>query len=88
MAAVAELGPLALMTIQRFEQWQEMWKGLGVAAADAALFQELLGRYSETHRSYHTLQHLEECFAALEQARALAEHPCEVELALWFHDAV
>ena len=74
--------------MQHLEHWQEMWKGLGVVAADAALFHELLGRYSETHRSYHTLQHLEECFACLEQARVFAEHPYEVELALWFHDAV
>jgi len=36
----------------------------------------------------HTLQHLQECFAGLESARHLAERPAEVELALWFHDAI
>lgn len=43
-------------------------------------------RYSEPHRAYHTLQHLEECFALFDQTSA--EHPGEVLLALWFHDAI
>ena len=43
-------------------------------------------RYSEPQRAYHTLQHLEECFALFPEG--LAEHPGEVLLALWFHDAI
>jgi predicted metal-dependent HD superfamily phosphohydrolase len=43
-------------------------------------------RYSELHRAYHTLQHLDECFALFDEG--LAEHPGEVLLALWFHDAI
>ena len=65
-----------------------MWKGLGAASGDAALFHELIGRYAETHRRYHTMQHLDECFAWLPVATPLAEHPYEIELALWFHDAI
>ncbi len=42
-----------------------MWKGLGVASGDAALFHELIGRYAEPHRRYPTIQHLDECFACL-----------------------
>ena len=48
----------------------------------------LLDRYSEPHRKYHTLQHLDACFAHLAAVRHEAAHPEEVELALWFHDAV
>ena len=48
----------------------------------------LIARYEEPHRRYHTVQHLDECFARLDDAHALAEHIHEVELALWFHDAV
>lgn len=69
------------------EQWKRMWAAFGVPA-DAALLRDLVARYSEPHRKYHTMQHLEECFGKLEELRALARKPEEIELALWFHDAV
>jgi predicted metal-dependent HD superfamily phosphohydrolase len=56
--------------------------------ADRSLYDALVARYSEPHRHYHTLQHLEECFAALDEIVHLGEHPADVELALWFHDAI
>ena len=65
-----------------------MWKELGAAKPDSKLHGELIARYSEPHRKYHTLQHLEECFEKFDAIRALAEHPAEIELALWFHDAI
>lgn len=65
-----------------------MWKGFGVDAAPQSLYNEVIARYSEPHRSYHTTQHLDECFVRLDEACHLAEHIYEVELALWFHDAV
>ena len=65
-----------------------MWKGLGIASIDDAIFHELLARYSEKHRNYHTLQHLDECFAWLPEVQSAADHPQEIELALWFHDAI
>lgn len=68
--------------------WQQMWRNLGVASADPALLHVLLGRYSEPHRKYHTLQHLDACFANFATLRGQAAYPAEVELALWFHDAV
>ena len=34
------------------------------------------------------MRHLEECFAKLTEIRNFAEHAAEVELALWFHDAI
>ena len=34
------------------------------------------------------MHHLEECFAKLTEIRNFAEHAAEVELALWFHDAI
>jgi predicted metal-dependent HD superfamily phosphohydrolase len=51
-------------------------------------FKELIARYSEPHRRYHTVRHLEECFAKLTEICNLAEHAAEVELAIWFHDAI
>ena len=69
------------------EQWRETRRALG-APADDALLASLLERWSEPHRRYHTLRHLEECFDAYAPARSIAERPEEVERALWFHDAI
>ena len=67
--------------------WQTAWSALG-AQPDPALFDKLLAAYAEPQRRYHTRQHLQECLDHLQGARGLAEHPGEVALALWFHDAV
>jgi predicted metal-dependent HD superfamily phosphohydrolase len=65
-----------------------MWCSLTAGRENERLFDELTARYSEPHRKYHTLQHLDECIALFESAAELAQHPAEVEAALWFHDAV
>ena len=68
-------------------RWRTVWRQLG-AQADEELFGKLVERYSEPHRRYHTTRHLQECFAHLEEVRSFAEQASEVELALWFHDAI
>lgn len=67
--------------------WQRAWATLGLPAPDG-LMQRLLTAWAEPQRHYHTTQHLRECLSLLEPALDLALHPGEVELALWFHDAV
>lgn len=68
--------------------WQRLWRELGADPVPAGLFNQLVGAYSEQQRHYHTLQHLRDCLAHLDAAATLAQRPPEVELALWFHDAV
>jgi predicted metal-dependent HD superfamily phosphohydrolase len=68
-------------------RWSRAWEALGIDPPGGAL-DALLARYAEPHRAYHTLRHLEECFAQLEPVRARCERPAEVELALWYHDAI
>ena len=80
--------PVRLSLSQYEIAWQRMWQGLGAPKADPALLRALLARYTEPHRHYHTLRHLEACFAHFDAVRHAAAHPQEVELALWFHDAV
>ncbi len=69
------------------ERWRGVWRELGVDANEE-LYRRLVACYSEPHRKYHTMQHLNECFAHLESLSSESEHPAEVELALWFHDAI
>jgi len=70
------------------ERWNATWRELGVASPPDQVFDELVARYSEAHRAYHTLRHLDECFAHLAEVRPRCTYPAEVELAIWFHDAV
>ena len=67
--------------------WRAAWQALGAAPNDA-LHAELLASYAEPPRAYHTGQHLAECLVLFDEFRVLAERPAEVEVALWFHDAV
>lgn len=69
------------------ERWQATWAALERTAPDG-LLERLLAAWREPQRHYHTLQHLEECLVLFDEVRAGAEHPGEIELALWFHDAV
>jgi len=48
----------------------------------------LLRAWSGSGRRYHTVQHLAACLLELDRTRELARKPAEVELALWFHDAI
>ncbi len=60
----------------------------GATHPSDAVFEELVSRYAEPHRRYHTLAHLDACLVWLDWFSASARHPAEVELALWFHDAI
>lgn len=67
--------------------WQRAWAALG-APPPPGLGERLAGCYAEPQRKYHTLQHLGECIGHFESAIGLGRHPGEIEIALWFHDAI
>jgi predicted metal-dependent HD superfamily phosphohydrolase len=68
-------------------RWEDAWRGLGLTSPPLVL-EALLARYAEPQRAYHTLDHIRECFEHLDAAPLTAEHPSELALALWFHDAI
>ncbi len=51
-------------------------------------FDQLIAAYSEKHRYYHTFKHVDACLNHLDKSDGLAHFPHEIELALWFHDAI
>jgi predicted metal-dependent HD superfamily phosphohydrolase len=67
-------------------QWTELWPRLAARGDAAVLWATLRRAYSEPHRRYHTLQHLEHCLREFGAVRPLAQNPLSAELALWFHD--
>ena len=79
-------GPAAEEVTALHESFARAWRRLG--ARDVPDFAEVVARYSEGHRAYHTLEHLQECHRWLATVRELAERPFEIELALVYHDVV
>ena len=76
------------MTPSDFEAcWRDTWVALKLDPPPG-LLNELLARYAEPQRHYHTLQHLAECLTGFERDQAHAVRPGEVAVALWFHDAI
>ena len=61
---------------------------VGATNPGDAVFDDLMTRYREEHRHYHTAAHVEACVRHLCRFGALAENASEIELALWFHDAI
>ena len=76
------------MTVDLKASWRRAWRGMGARSDGDALFAALMTAWREPHRRYHTLQHLGECIERFEGVARLAAHPAEVEVGLWFHDAV
>jgi predicted metal-dependent HD superfamily phosphohydrolase len=71
-----------------WERWVKLWRAFGAKPADRSVFEQLLARYAEPWRAYHTMQHVRDCLRHLDEAKHLSQRPAEIELALWFHDAV
>jgi predicted metal-dependent HD superfamily phosphohydrolase len=71
----------------QLEHWHALMQRWGTPRSDA-VHADLVAAYSEPHRRYHDVRHIEDCLRQFDAAAALAASPEEVELALWFHDAV
>ena len=68
-------------------RWRAVWQAVAATGGDS-IFDDLLGRYAETRHAYHNPEHIQKCLDHLDAARHLMARPAEVELAIWFHDAI
>jgi predicted metal-dependent HD superfamily phosphohydrolase len=64
-------------------QWREL-----LGAGHDELGKDLLSRWAEPHRRYHTVTHLRAVLTAVDELAEHADDPSAVRLAAWFHDAV
>ena len=69
------------------QSWSRAWQKLGANDEGAALHKRLVHCWSEGHRHYHTLQHLQECFGLLTGIAIDEKDAAAIAIALWFHDA-
>jgi predicted metal-dependent HD superfamily phosphohydrolase len=70
------------------DRWQRVWQKLLAPRIPQDVLGELMRAYSSPHRYYHNLTHIQDCLSIFDQTIFLAVHSEEVELAIWFHDAV
>lgn len=82
---IEAFGNLPRIDVRR---WIHLWEQLPVKSAQTQSFGGLCAAYSEPHRAYHNLRHLEECLRELDAVYEQARQPAVLEMALWFHDAV
>lgn len=69
------------------QRWQTLIQNLG-GSPSLDTYRQLVQAYAEPHRYYHTADHINACLDHFDGAHTLALAPLEVEIALWFHDAV
>ena len=70
------------------DAWLTLARRAGARDDVAGTGSALLGRWSEPHRAYHDLAHLDEVLRRIDLLAVEADHPDLVRLAAWFHDAV
>src|SRR5688572_15448512 len=70
------------------DRWQTLWLKLEAPRVPQDALGELMRAYSSPDRYYHNLTHIQDCLSVFDQTSSLVAHPEEVELAIWFHDAV
>ncbi len=69
------------------ERWRALMGAWGFGENRATL-DALLSAYSESGRYYHTKDHVSACLRHLDTYLTRINSPREVEIALWFHDAI
>jgi len=70
------------------ETWSALWRRLGACSDPSLPHQEIARAYSQSHRHYHTLEHIAHALALFDGARASVRDADVAELALWLHDVV
>jgi len=70
-----------------FDRWSALMHGWGFPS-NRATYDALVSEYSKPGRHYHTLKHVEACLKNLTLCADQADYPSEMELSLWFHDAI
>ncbi|ESA32653.1 n-methyl-d-aspartate receptor nmdar2c subunit [Leptolyngbya sp. Heron Island J] len=75
-------------------RWQQLCQRFGIndRAAIEREFRCIVAAYAESHRAYHTAQHIGECFTLLDwaagQSSLTTQQHLALEMALWYHDVV
>lgn len=70
------------------DQWLTLWRDLSPQGNPLTYYELLRKRYTEPHRYYHNLHHIDHDLTEYMSVRQRLNRPHEVEMAIWFHDAI
>jgi len=70
------------------DAWRDALPPSAPAPAVSRMVNDLLARWSEPHRYYHTVDHLTSVLAVVDDYADQVPDPDSVRLAAWFHDAI
>jgi predicted metal-dependent HD superfamily phosphohydrolase len=73
---------------QRFEALWLRCLASGTRKSAVAPWDLLLSNYTEKHRRYHTLAHIDYCLKQFDNSKEAISEPNAVEMAIWFHDVL
>ncbi|MEL6918811.1 MAG: hypothetical protein AAFO99_13900 [Bacteroidota bacterium] len=68
-------------------RWKQLMEDFGFSE-NRDTYHLLMEYYSEKHRAYHNIEHIEDCLTQLDAIVEEIPWRKEIELALWFHDAI
>jgi len=86
---IIEISLVKDIQIELSEKWQELSQHLGLdEILTAQLWNNILEKYSESHRTYHNLSHLYSMFRIKTQWEDALAHPRLFDLAIWYHDII
>jgi len=69
-------------------RFKDLWTRLEAKGDYLPVFNRFVVSYSEPHRYYHGLKHLEHCLVEFDEVRHLYANPEAIEFAFWGHNLV
>ena len=70
------------------DRFRELWIKCNAKSDADCIYANLVKRYSESHRFYHNLKHIENCLTQIDMLSGNEIDHIALEFALWFHDIV
>ncbi len=69
-------------------KFKDLWTRVNGKEDPTVVFETLNSLYSQPHRFYHNLTHIDHCLRELSSVKSFAKDYDSLELAIWYHDAV
>lgn len=68
-------------------RWKDLMHSMNLPES-MSTYASLVGAYQQKHRYYHTVEHINAMLGHFDSCSNTSGYPCELELSIWFHDAI